>query len=511
MIYEALMRIYIELHKYHKQGFLLMITWMQRHKKYLIITIWISTIAFVGAGFVGWGQYSYGDKAGSVAKVGEIEISMGELQQSYSNLYNQYNQMFQGNFDEEKAKSFGLQQQALSQLVNQALLLNLARSYDMQVSNKEILDVIKTQEYFFENGVFDKEVYKQVLSRNNLTMQEYEEDVKKQLLIQKTLGLLSVPTQESELDIINTLVSIADKINYKVIDDKEITVDTSDAKLKIFWESRQQNFMTDTSYDIEYIVHKDITKVYTDEELTNFYNENKTSLKDEEGKILPLEDAKDLIIAAMNEDEAKKDALRTYIDYKKGELSEDIEVLSTNISASQNPLGETLLQEISKLSTASPYLKPVLVDGKYITVKLIQTNPSKPKTFEMAKEELLPLYIAEQKRVQLLELAQNSYATFKGKTTEFLTGKDTNKIADLDNKEAGEFLSNLFRKKEKRGFIELSSGKVVLFNILEQKLLENSDMNQNDVIAKLKSGLFQEGLLKNLRQKYNTEIFIEGL
>ncbi len=32
-----------------------MITWMQRHKKWLVITIWISTIAFVGAGFVGWG------------------------------------------------------------------------------------------------------------------------------------------------------------------------------------------------------------------------------------------------------------------------------------------------------------------------------------------------------------------------------------------------------------------------------------------------------------------------
>ena len=33
-----------------------MITWMQRHKRWLVITIWISTIAFVGAGFVGWGS-----------------------------------------------------------------------------------------------------------------------------------------------------------------------------------------------------------------------------------------------------------------------------------------------------------------------------------------------------------------------------------------------------------------------------------------------------------------------
>ena len=34
-----------------------MITWMQKHRKYLVVTIWVSTIAFVGAGFVGWGAY----------------------------------------------------------------------------------------------------------------------------------------------------------------------------------------------------------------------------------------------------------------------------------------------------------------------------------------------------------------------------------------------------------------------------------------------------------------------
>ena len=162
-----------------------MITWMQRHKKYLIVTIWISTIAFVGAGFVGWGQYSYGDKAGAIAKVGSVEITMGELQKSYSNLYNQYSQMFQGEFDEEKAKSFGLKSQALQFLTQQALVLNLAKSYDLQVSDAELLDEIKKQEFFHKDGVFDKEIYKQVLSRNNLSVKEYEADVKKELLIKR--------------------------------------------------------------------------------------------------------------------------------------------------------------------------------------------------------------------------------------------------------------------------------------------------------------------------------------
>ena len=192
-----------------------MITWMQRHKKWLIITIWISTISFVGAGFVGWGQYSYGDKAGAVAKVGTIEITQGELQKSYSNLYAQYNQMFQGNFDEEKAKQFGLQKQALEQLVQQTLILNLAKSYDLEISNEELIDSLKTQEYFFKNGVFDKDTYKQVLSQNRLNTKEYENGLKKELLVQKTFKLLPIKVTQTETNILNTITNISDKINYK--------------------------------------------------------------------------------------------------------------------------------------------------------------------------------------------------------------------------------------------------------------------------------------------------------
>ena len=53
-----------------------MITWMQKHRKWLVITIWISTIAFVGAGFVGWGAYDFNlARSSSAAKVGGEKIA----------------------------------------------------------------------------------------------------------------------------------------------------------------------------------------------------------------------------------------------------------------------------------------------------------------------------------------------------------------------------------------------------------------------------------------------------
>ena len=63
-------------------------------QKWLVITIWISTIAFVGAGFVGWGSYDYGKNGKAVAVVGDREVSVEEYQQEYSNIYEQYAKMF---------------------------------------------------------------------------------------------------------------------------------------------------------------------------------------------------------------------------------------------------------------------------------------------------------------------------------------------------------------------------------------------------------------------------------
>ena len=167
--------------------------------------------------------------------------------------------MFQGNFDEEKAKSFGLQSQALQQLTNQALVLNLALSYDLKVSDKELISELQQQEYFFKDGVFDKEIYKQVLSNNKLSLKEYEAGLKKELLIRKTLKLLPVQANTNEESIVGTVLNIADKINYKVLSDNEIDVDIADASLKPYWETHQQSFMSEVSYKVKYIKQEKLT------------------------------------------------------------------------------------------------------------------------------------------------------------------------------------------------------------------------------------------------------------
>ena len=488
-----------------------MITWMQRHKKWLIITIWISTIAFVGAGFVGWGQYSYGNKAGAVAKVGDVEITNGELQKAYSRLYAQYNQMFQGNFDEEKAKQFGLDKQALQQLIQQALLINLAHSYDLIVTDAEMIKVIKEQKAFYKNGEFDKETYKLVLSQNRLSIKEYETELRKELLIQKTLKLLPVKTSEHEENIINTIFNIADKINYKVLTLDDIKVSVTDEELKKFWQNQKNNYMSDVIYKVNFIKVAPINKEFSDKEIAAFYKENRTHFKGNDGKILNLDDATERVINELKAKATKDNALRTYIAFKKNKLPDDIKPKSAKISKSDNPFNAQVLQTISKLALTKPYTKPININGVYYIFELTKIIPAKPKSFEEAKAEILPLYVMQKRKEKLMKLANDSVNTFIGKTSDYLTITSIDKLAPLTTQEASDFLQKLFVSDKKRSFIGLNNGKIVLYNILEQKLLTNKNDNVSGSVAKLKSTLFNEGLIKTLQNKYPTEIFIQGL
>ncbi len=488
-----------------------MITWMQRHRKYLVITIWISTIAFIGAGFVGWGQYNYGDKAGAVAKVGDISITSAELQKSYAGLFNQYNQLFQGKLDEKQAQQFGLQRQALRQLVNQALILNLAKSYGLVITDEELWNVIKSQSLFAKDGTFDKTMYAEALKQNHLTIKEYEESMKKELLIQKTLYLLSSGTKAIEENAVVNALGVADKINYKVLTPNMISLTPNETELKALWEKNQKEFKTSPSYDVSYVTQKPLNTTPSAQEVSDYYSTNRQMLKDPAGKLLSLEEAKNTIVAALNDTATAKESLRLYIDYKKGTLKEGMTSQKATITPENSPFSPELTKEIMTLDDQKSFLKPRKVGNDYIIVKLDKMNPARIKTYEEAKTDVIALYMRDAKKTKLQELAQNSYKTFTGSATDFITRKDSAKIADLSAPEGSEFLSKLFASKQKQGFITLENGNVIMYNVLEQKLLQDKTLADGNAVLKLKGNLLDQGLIKTLESKYPVEIYVEGI
>lgn len=450
-----------------------MITWMQRHKKYLIVTIWISTIAFIGAGFVGWGQYDYGDKAGAVAKVGEISITQEELQKSYTGLFNQYNQLFGGKLDEKQAQAFGLQRQALKNLTDQALILNLAQHYSLQISDDELLKLIQSQDSFHKNGAFNKEVYAQLLKQNQLTIQEYEKAMRRELLIQKTLLLFTPTINKEEQSALAFASGVADTVQYKLLTPNSVVLQNDPAGVKAYWEKNKSQYKKPAHFELS-VAHP-------------------------------------VIEATLDESLVEKEALRRYIDFKKGSLDPAVKIEKITLSANDSRFAPELLKEIATLTSAKPFLKPRKVNGSYIIIKLDKVIPATTMTFEEASTIANIGYTQETKKAKLQELAQASYKTFSGSVSDSITSNSKAVLSGLSTQESSEFIEKLFASKQKQGFLTLQSGNVILYNVLAQKLLQESLIANDTTALTLKGNLLHQKLLKTLEAKYPIKIYVEGI
>jgi len=487
-----------------------MISWMQKHRKYLVVTIWISTIAFVGAGFVGWGTYQYGNKSNNVAKVGKIPITMQEFKTAYNNTYQQYNQALGGKLDEATAKQLGLQKQVLQSLIYQALLKNFAKEYGIVVSDEEVQSAILAIPAFQKDGKFDKATYTALLQSMRIKPKTFEENMKNEILLNKTISLLTPGVTQLELEALGSAVFMADKLKYKVFTAKDVKVTIDEKELKKYWEEHKNNYMTPKKYKLAILWIEASNKLPDDLAIENYYKEHRTDFTDKDGKIIPLEKARDSIIEKLQLKASKKAAQLAYIDMKKGKKSAETEKV-VNVG---DPIFSTEIWESIEGAIPGTILKPKIIRNKYAVIKVIESVLPQPKTFKEAYNEVKEEYVSK-KRLELLQkMAEQASKNLKdAKISDFVTRDSVDKLPPLTKDEASQFLQKLFLTNLSKGTILLDN-KAVSYEILEQKLLDMNKLDKQKALIeknakKLKSNLIQNNLITKLQQKYTIEIYLK--
>jgi peptidyl-prolyl cis-trans isomerase D len=484
-----------------------MITFMQTHKKWLIITIWIATFAFVGAGFVGWGAYSYGKKEDTVAKVKNTEISVKDVQTIYSQLFNQLNQRMGGKLDEATAKQFGLQKVAFQRALTRAILIQFAKDNGIYITDEELAKNIESTPMFQTNGKFNKTLYKRFLAQINLTPKEYENNIRKDLMINKLLFSLSTPAHKVTIDTIASAIFMEDKVTAKIITAPIITV--TKKEIKEFWAKHKNNYKSPTTYDIGYYYVPLNAKV-TEVELHNYYEEHKNNYTDKNGKILSFEKAKNKIKIDLSASKTKRDAIIAMKKLKKDEIKFTI---SKNTPLINNYLNITLMQKLIQ----TKFLKPVLTKKGWLIAKLIKINNPTILSYEKAKEFAKNDLIIEKRKKTLIKLAQNKLKTFKGTNLGFIGRDDIQKVAKKLNitiDEAGIFEQTLFSSKKPKGYVLLDKTnptKAIMFKITEQKLLNKKKYikyikNVENSTNELKQNTLYQNLIQKLMKVYESDI-----
>ena len=484
-----------------------MISWMQKNNKFLIITIWIATISFIFTGAT-YG-FKYGIKSSSIGKVGDIELDKDKFQMEYRNLYNRYSQMFQGKFDEEKAKQMRLQEQVLNNMAVQAMILNLAKDFGIVVSDKEVATNIASMPMFQKNGVFEKSIYENFLRNSGLSVKTFESSIKDTLTIQKTLSLMNLKGVKEEYKAFSTAFEIADKLKYIILSTNDMQVSIDDAKLKEFWKTRKEQFQTPKKYSFD-VVWQDSNEInVTDTEIKKFFEENSFKYTSSDGKLLSLEEAKEQVIRDLKLKKSKKSANKKYIAFKKNQIKKD-ETISYDIGDFR--LSKDIWNEISSKNIGD-ILKPKVVGDKYAIIKITNIKEPKIKSFEEAKELVIPEYKLNLAKELLAKESENKLKNIdkeKTKTSDFITlNNSKEQKLGLNKQETVDFYNKLFTSNKEKGIISIGD-KVVIYKIVEQKLVsidKNETKGLYQTIDQLKEQSFEENIIKELNKKYPTKFY----
>ena len=484
-----------------------MITWMQKHKNYLVVTIWISVIAFVGAGFVGWGAYSFSNKGSIIAEVGDKEIKVTDLQEEYSRIYSFYANMFENNFNKEMAQQLQLENMAVKNLIDTTLFLNLADEFGFSILDSEISQKIISIESFQKDGIFDKNIYLSALKRAKLKPKDFEASIKKELLIDKVRDVFDINSSDLEIDSINSAFYMQDRVYIEKIDKSSVKVNITEEGIKDFWEKSKSNYMTKTIYEIN-AINLSINEVdLSKNEIEEYYNHNKIEFKDNNGKVLSFEDAKSEVQKELQFKEAKKMALKKYLKLKKDKIKVD----TLRISEDDSNFNQIVLSKLKSIKVGKT-IKPIKVENGFLVVKLINKTSPEIMPYEQAKV-LVEVDFKNLQEVKALETeAKTRLANFEGEDLGFISRDDVSKFG-LSEEESLKVSERIFGSKENKSYIVLND-KAVLFKISSQRLPKEGDMKNLDFINQnllnIKDNLVNSKILDILKSRYKVKLYYKN-
>ena len=481
-----------------------MLEWMQRHKKWLVITIWVSVIALVSAGMVGWNPSSFSFAGDNVAKVGNIKISQQEFNLAYQRILNEYSKVLGDSLDGDKAKELGLDKVALNQLIQKAQLQNFATDIGLRVTNQEVAEAIIQNESFQKDGSFDNTLYRNLLKENNLSVKFFEESVRDSLLIEKLLKLFPTSITALEQKAIGSTIQLTDTIEYKIISPaKKLQKKITPTELEDFWKQNKQNYINLPKVSLEIVTSNIKDQPYTQKDLEELYNEDKSIYLNPDGHLPSFSQVKDKVQIDYQSQLAKKEVFRLAQKLKSDHSQQEQKKIITITLDSQAPkeLRESFDDlEINSLSKPFLYNK-----NSYAIGKVIQKTPQGIKTFQEAKKEALhdlenKLLIQESE-----EMAKKQLITFKGDLQE-INNLNTQKISTLSPKDIQIAIRNIFSHSNTEGIITLQD-KIMLYRIKKQQLPEKISDQLFGAIQSIKSQTLDRAIMDYVNKKYKVRLY----
>ncbi|GBC78824.1 Peptidyl-prolyl cis-trans isomerase D [bacterium HR09] len=234
---------------------------MRENLKNLKWILWFVVFIFVLLIFVDWGtgRLRGGSMEHVAARVAGIEISerdfLREVRQTDERLRSVYGQQY-----ELVRSQLDLGQLALSNLINNALLVQQARKLKLEVTDQELAERILSFAIFRkEDGSFvGEELYARILATNQTTPEEFEAELRENLLIEKLQKVLRqgivIPDAEVDREYRKRNENASFQLLFVAADRYFPTTQATEAEAKAYYDSHQSQFIHGEQVKLRYLL-----------------------------------------------------------------------------------------------------------------------------------------------------------------------------------------------------------------------------------------------------------------
>ncbi|UYL07636.1 SurA N-terminal domain-containing protein [Bdellovibrio sp. SKB1291214] len=141
-----------------------------------------------------------GMSVGSVARVNNALISVGDFQREETRVSEYYKSIFGSQMDFSSQRQL-LRQQAIENLIRNELVAQAAHSEGILATDRELADFLtKDIPQFQTNGVFQKEIYRNFLEGNRFTAGDFESKMKKDITNVRARHLFEIVNRTSQAE-----------------------------------------------------------------------------------------------------------------------------------------------------------------------------------------------------------------------------------------------------------------------------------------------------------------------
>jgi len=361
---------------------------------------------------------------GSIAKVGETDVTVTDFHRAFQGKINSFNMQGRDRLTTEQALMLRLDRQALNELIAQAAVKTHADRLGLSLSYEALVEGVRKDPNFAgPDGKFSRLGFEGLLRQMNISEQGFlelrREDVVRGQISDALASAVAVP--KPMIDDLHAWNEETRTLEHVTIDAAKVVVpDPDEAKLSETYEAGKSTFMTPEYRKVALLtLSVDDLKSgvsLTDDELKAYYTDNKATYDKAERRRIQQIAFKDKAAAETARKELVE-AKKNFLDVAKAAGASESDVNLGMLDKGQM-IDAKIADEAFQLERDAI---SEVIGGRFanVLVRVIEIDPGKESSFEEVKDKVRDKLAGQraealiQERYDLVEEGRNAGKTLK--------------------------------------------------------------------------------------------------